>query len=88
MKKTLFFLFVFTFNALVNAQNWQVTGVVTSTEDKLPMIGVSVVVKGVTGVGTVTDIDGKFSIKVPEGKSIVFSYIGYLAQTKTVQKGI
>ena len=84
MKKTLFFLFVFTFNALVNAQNWQVTGVVTSTEDKLPMIGVSVVVKGVTGVGTVTDIDGKFSIKVPEGKSIVFSYIGYLAQTKTV----
>ena len=84
MKKTLLLLLAFTFTALVSAQAWQVSGVVTSSDDGLPLTGVSVMVQGVSGVGTITDIDGKYSVKVPQGKSIVFSYIGYLPLTKQV----
>ena len=46
---------------LVNAQISKVTGHVTSEEDGLPVVGASVLVKGTT-VGTVTDIDGNFTL--------------------------
>lgn len=46
---------------MVNAQVSKVTGTVTSSEDGLPVVGASVLVKGTT-VGTVTDIDGNFII--------------------------
>ena len=56
-----------------------VTGTVTDETDK-PLPGVSIKVKG-TGTGTVTDINGKYSITIPnEGTTLVFSYIGYLQQ--------
>lgn len=48
-----------------------------------PLIGVSVTVKGTTA-GTVTDIDGNFTLKVPEGKPVEISYLGYTSQTKAV----
>ena len=52
-------------------------GVVIDAADGYPLIGVSVMLDG-TKNGTVTDVDGKFEIKVPQEKcSIVFSYIGY-----------
>ena len=54
------------------------TGTVTD-KSGMPLIGVSVVEKGTTN-GNVTDIDGKYSIKVEQGKTLVFSYIGYLTQ--------
>lgn len=41
-----------------------------------PLIGVSVTVKG-TSVGTITDVDGNFSIRARIGQTLVFSYIGY-----------
>lgn len=46
---------------LVNAQISKVTGNVTSEEDGLPVVGASVLVKGTT-IGTVTDIDGNFTL--------------------------
>ena len=52
-----------------------VTGTVTD-KSGMPLIGVSVVEKGTTN-GNVTDIDGKYSVKVEKGKTLVFSYIGY-----------
>jgi outer membrane cobalamin receptor len=53
-----------------------VTGTVTGEEDATPVPGVNVIVKG-TSVGTVTDIDGKYQIGVPEdGGTLVFSFIG------------
>ena len=55
-----------------------ITGTVTD-KSGMPLIGVSVVEKGTTN-GNVTDIDGKYSIKVEQGKTLVFSYIGYLTQ--------
>lgn len=53
-----------------------ITGTVISAEDDMPIIGASVLVKG-TNSGAITDVDGNFSIKLPEGsKTLVISYIG------------
>lgn len=41
-----------------------------------PLIGVSVQAKG-TSNGTITDMDGKYTLRTDEGKTIVFSYVGY-----------
>ncbi|WP_020528983.1 SusC/RagA family TonB-linked outer membrane protein [Flexithrix dorotheae] len=64
-------------------QQQSVTGTVTTAEDAEPLPGVSVIVEG-SSQGTVTDIDGKYTIEVPEGGSLQFSYIGFLAQTIAV----
>lgn len=45
-----------------------------------PLIGVSVVQKGTTR-GVVTDVDGNFTLAVPEGSTIVVSYVGFTTQT-------
>jgi TonB-linked SusC/RagA family outer membrane protein len=66
---------------LVNAQISKVTGNVTSEEDGLPVVGASVLVKGTT-VGTVTDIDGNFTLtNVPSSAgTLVISFIGMQSQ--------
>ncbi len=61
-----------------NTQVKTITGVVTSTEDGLSLIGVNVVIKG-TGTGTITDVDGRYSIEANEDDVLVFSYTGYKA---------
>lgn len=71
---------------LATAQVSKVTGLVISEEDGLPVVGASVLVKGTT-VGTVTDIDGKFTINnVPSSaKTLKISYIGLQSQEVTVK---
>ena len=59
-----------------------VSGTVKDTKGE-PLIGVSVLVKGTTN-GTVTDLDGKFTLKVSAGDILEFSYIGYASQSVTV----
>ena len=60
-----------------------ITGKVTDTENAEPLIGANVSVKGLT-VGTMTDIDGNYSVNVPEGATVLsFSYIGYTTQEVT-----
>lgn len=55
-----------------------ITGTVTDSQTGEPMPGVNIVVKGST-VGTITGIDGKYSLNVSDSKSIlVFSFIGYI----------
>lgn len=71
---------------MVWAQSWQVSGVVTASEDGLPLPGVNVIIQGVPGQGTITDLDGKYSINVAQGKSLVFKYIGYKDQTIIVKQ--
>ena len=67
-----------------SAQVSSVTGTVTSADDGEPVIGASVLVKGTT-TGTVTDIDGNFTLSVPAGaKTLVVSYIGYKTQEVAV----
>ncbi len=77
MKHSILLLcFLFT-SLMASAQNAQVSGVVTAAEDGLPLPGVTLTVKGLSSVGAITDGDGKFSVKVPQGKVLTFSYIGY-----------
>ncbi|MBK6621956.1 MAG: TonB-dependent receptor [Saprospirales bacterium] len=67
----------FFFLQTADAQQFTVSGTVTSTDDGLSLIGVSVVEKG-TGNGTTTDFDGGFTFKVASGEStLIFSYVGY-----------
>jgi hypothetical protein len=62
------------------AQERTVSGKVSSLEDGSPLPGVNVLLKGTT-TGTVTDVDGKYSLSVPSGGgSIVFSFIGLQTQ--------
>jgi len=56
-----------------------VTGTVTDKANAMPTPGVNVIIKG-TAKGTSTDFDGKYSIEINEGETLVFSYVGYTTQ--------
>jgi len=81
MKKHLmmFVLFMVT-GLLAIGQTVQITGLVTSSEDGLPLPGVTVKVQGIT-LGAVTDINGAFSMQVPVASTALeFSFIGMESQ--------
>ncbi|WP_428327733.1 SusC/RagA family TonB-linked outer membrane protein [Mucilaginibacter sp.] len=63
-----------------------VTGKVIGKDDGLPLPGVTVKIKGTT-TGTLTDVSGKYTISVPAGSSLNFSFIGYASQDVPVGKG-
>ncbi len=64
-------------NVGISQQKRKITGTV---EDALgPVIGASIAVKG-TSIGTISDADGKFSLDVSDGQTIVISFIGYVSQ--------
>lgn len=66
------------------AQQSTVTGTVTDVDSGEPLIGVTVVVQGTT-IGTSTNIEGEYQIRVPEGRDIlVFSFVGYESVRETV----
>ena len=71
---------------LVTALVTSVTGSVISEEDGLPVVGASILVKG-TSVGTVTDMDGKFTLsKVPgSAKTLIISFIGMKSQEVSIR---
>ena len=62
----------------------QVSGTVTSSDDGSPVVGASIKVAG-TNTGTVTDIDGNFSLNAPANAKLEISYIGMIG--KTVKAG-
>jgi TonB-dependent SusC/RagA subfamily outer membrane receptor len=66
-------------NALAFADR-QITGTVVSAEDKNPLPGVTIIVKGNNTIGTATDTEGKFKLTVPEEATLILSYIGYVSQ--------
>lgn len=77
MKKQIFLMFAFSFLCFsLMAQTLKVKGVVKSSLDGELLIGVSVVEKNTTN-GTMTDIDGEFSLSVDSKSTLVFSYIGF-----------
>lgn len=55
----------------------KVSGEITDAKDGEPLIGVTVSVKGNPSKGTASDIDGKYTIDVEEGSTLVFNYVGY-----------
>ena len=63
------------------AQNITVHGTVVSKTDDEPLIGASVVPDGNAGAGVATDIDGNFTLSVPEGTGLTVSYVGFRSQT-------
>ncbi|HWZ02851.1 MAG TPA: carboxypeptidase-like regulatory domain-containing protein, partial [Mucilaginibacter sp.] len=60
----------------VFAQNRTVTGTVTASDDGQPIPGVSVHLKGST-IGTQTNVSGKYTLSVPAGATLVFTFVGY-----------
>ena len=69
---------------IMQQQNLKVSGVVTDEAGE-PLIGVSVLVKGTT-LGNITDLNGRFSVDVPEGSILEISYIGYKTQSIKAQR--
>ena len=70
-------LLALTVSMMTKAQG--ILGTVTDDQGE-PIIGASVVEKGNPQNGTITDIDGRFNVKVSEGSTIIISYIGYVTQ--------
>ena len=66
-----------------NAQTRKVTGQIVD-ESGQPIIGATIRLQDAT-TGTITDIDGHFSLNVPDGKKVVISYIGYLPKGDTLK---
>lgn len=85
MKKkfTLFLACIFLFIGTAIAQT-KVSGTVVESGTNEPVIGASVMVQG-SKTGTVTDINGRFSLTVPAGKKITVSYIGMKSVTLTAK---
>ena len=84
IKAIWFFLFAL-LTLSVTAQERSITGKVTDAATNESLIGVTVLIEG-TFTGTVTDIDGKFSLKTTPGAKLVFSFIGYQTQTLAVDQ--
>ncbi len=84
MKKLLLLFFVFCgFLLQAAAQQKTITGAVTGSEDKLPIIGATVMVRGTTN-GVATGVDGKYSISVQEGATVEVRYVGMKTKEFTV----
>ena len=68
----------------VLAQNKTITGTVRDANDVV--IGASVTVKGQASIGTITDMDGNYTLSVPNSaKELTFSYIGYETQSIAIK---
>src|SRR5882762_8996714 len=79
MKKNLlsFFLLFFCFSFSF-AQSKVIKGKVTDQKDGSPLLGVTVIAKGAATAGTQTDLNGLYTLTIPDGtKSLSFRYVGY-----------
>lgn len=78
-KRLLFLVLCMSIVASVFGQEISVSGVVTDAASGFPLPGVNILEKGTTN-GTITDLDGNFSITVGSDATLVFSFVGYLTQ--------
>lgn len=83
MRKIIILLLFTLSSVIAMAQTVNVKGVVTDATSGELLPGVSVVVKG-TAVGTETDFDGLYEIKVQKGQTLVFNYLGYKSKQVVV----
>ena len=87
MKNFVLFLTALLMSCHVMAQQNHVTGTITDGNDGSPIIGANVLVKG-TAVGTISDLNGGFSVNMPSGRNVlVVSCIGYKTQELTIKPG-
>ena len=89
MKKGFLLVFLLVLSLFsVMAQTRKITGLVSSSEDGLPVTGATVGIKGTTN-GTITDANGLYSIVVPESsKVLTFSFVGMITQEITIGRSI
>ena len=85
MKKMLLFISMLLMATGINtfAQDRQISGIVTSSEDNSPLPGVNIAVRG-TNRGTTTGADGSYKISVDRQSTLVFSFVGFSQQTVNV----
>jgi TonB-linked SusC/RagA family outer membrane protein len=85
MRKTLLFIALLLWVSAINtfAQERQISGKVTSSEDGSPLPGVNIVVKG-TNRGTTTSADGSYKISGGSSSTLTFSFVGFQTQTINV----
>ena len=79
MKKSRFVMMLLALFVSMTSYAQSISGTVTDDQGE-PVIGASVVEKGKPQNGTITDFDGKFTIKVSAGTPIIISYVGYITQ--------
>lgn len=84
MRHALLFLLVTMISLSVSAQNVTVKGTVTDKTGET-VIGASVVEKGNPSNGTITDIDGNYTLSIPSKGTLVFSYVGMVTQEAAVK---
>ena len=86
MKKSFLFfvlLCIGTCTSVLCAQSKKISGVVMDKDANMPLIGANVIVKGTTN-GTITDLDGKYSLTVNASDVVTFSFIGMENKEETV----
>ncbi len=77
MKKQVLLFVLFAFLGLQIFAQTTISGTVTSTQDGLPIPGVTVRAKGFNNVGTITNIEGKYTLQIPaDAKEVIFSFVG------------
>jgi TonB-linked SusC/RagA family outer membrane protein len=87
MKRKLTMMLLCMMTAVTALAQSAISGTVISAQDGEPVIGAAVKVKGETQ-GVVTNIDGKFTINVEAGKTLVFSYVGMKTKEATAKNGM
>lgn len=83
MKRILTLFLLLTSSLYMLAQERTITGVVTASDADMPLPGATVVVKG-SSVGTVTDVDGNFTIQASSDDVLVISFVGYTSVEEPV----
>ncbi|MDR1683213.1 MAG: TonB-dependent receptor [Candidatus Symbiothrix sp.] len=87
VKKTLLLIFLLTGMVVGIAAQTKITvsGIVSDKNTREPMIGISVIDKNDRTAGAVTDLEGKYSISVPDNTVLAFSYLGYKSEEVPVR---
>lgn len=79
-----FFLFFTTFYGFSQSQNFRLSGKVIDISNSRPLMGVNVIVEDMS-IGTVTDRNGNYVLKIPEGKhELSFNYLGFKSKTISI----
>lgn len=85
MRKLSIMIFLLGLCSFISAQEIQIKGIVKSAIDGEPIIGANIMIKGKAS-GTITDLNGSYTLSVPGNATLVFSYIGYDSQEIPVKK--
>lgn len=84
MKKVIFLFCLLVASQIILAQSFTVKGIVKGSDVNDVLPGTNITIKG-KSEGTISDVDGNFTIKVNKGDILVFSYIGYKSIEKTIK---